>query len=325
MENNPKHLDALPHKKRFPPFYVFVLTWCILLMFLSFDFIKNGHKFFIQLNFDWKKAQTIESFDEVTIDSLSHEFLKIKNTFKNTDLFTNYHSYSLGGQKDSYFRTSSISVNDDAIIFTGVKWLNRIPDKSIKKSALKIVDLPLLQSGNKTLITLGDSQMLWRDGREFRKNLSKNDNLLLLGSEKDVYGYPHEASVYATAKDILEKVSEIETAEYYVLFFGAHNKKTPPEVLSDQVCEILEALKEKKQTKEVLLITLPPSSNPTFDAYNKNFNEILLFCSQSEDKITIVDLYNRLKNEQEYLLEDQVHLNEKGYGILNKLLLKQLK
>ncbi len=172
---------------------------------------------------------------------------------------------------------------------------------------------------------MGDSEMIWQEARDLRKKLHlKNQDLVFLGAQKDVNGFAHEASVYNTSQEILNHIDKIPTAENYVLFLGAQDKKTDQTLLKESVCKILEKLASRNQTKKIIAISLPPSNDENFENYNLAFNEILTECIASNEKSVLIPLHERLQEESDYLMPDGVHMNEKGYSILVKLLDKSL-
>lgn len=308
------------------PQWTIITTWIILLLYLTINFTQNADKSFIQLKFDWKNKRLIREYPNVLIDSISHDFLMIKNDFEIKTFLNPNNTFTVEDGKKSFFRSTNVKIDDDRIIFSGLKWINKTPNFLIKETKLQIVDLPLIQLGNRTITTIGDSEIIWGEGRNFRKNLSKNKDLVFLGNNKDVYGYPYEGHLTATTKDIIKALPKIAPTEIYILFFGAHDKRTTNQnILYRDVCETLRVLLNREETEEVFVITLPPSTNMAFNNFNNLFNEILINCSKINSKIRIVNLNEYLKDKNDYLLEDEVHLNAKGYHFLNKLLKKDMK
>lgn len=303
-----------------------VFIWIILMVYLGYNFFKKPSDIFFQMTYDWENAQLIDSVGSVNIDSVSFDFLVLKNNLANSQNISTDHTYKLSTPKTAYyFRTSDLIRSEYSILFSGVRWINGYPENHLKSGNLEIIDLPLKQEGTKTVVTVGDSEMIWQSGRDLRKWLFlKNQDLVFLGSRKDVNGFSHEASVYATAEEILNDLDNIPAAENYVLFFGAHDKQTEKSKLQNQVCKVISGLAGRPGTRKVIVISLPPSFVQDFEAYNIAYNEILKECTDVHDKSVLVPLYERLKEDNEYLMEDGVHLNEKGYSILVKLLDKSL-
>ena len=229
------------------------------------------------------------------------------------------------GIRKKYFRSSNIVIRDSTIVFSGVKWINQIPKKNLKHTAMEVLNLPLIQPQGKTTTTLGDSQIIWRDASSFRKTLSLKFDLFFVGRKSDVFGYPYEGGVFDKTTDLLEKIPNIEPTAYYILFFGAQDKKTDKNQLYENICEILNLLVNKKGVEQVFVITLPPSPVLKINKYNLSFNYKLLACAKSHLNLKIVDLYKYLEDKKGYLLKDSVHLNVNGYLFLNKLLMNEIK
>ncbi len=303
-----------------------VFIWIILMIYLAFNFFKKPSDIFFQMSYDWENVSILDSIGEVAVDSVSFDFLVLKNDLKRTQQVSTNNSYKLITPKTVYyFRVSDLIMSENNIVFSGVRWINGYPEKELKTAKLEIIDLPLKEDGNKTVVTIGDSEMIWQEGRDLRKWLHlKNQDLVFLGSKKDVNGFAHEATVYATAGEILNRLDEIPTADVYVLFFGAQDKATDPALLKDQVCQVISRLSSRAETKKLIAVSLPPSNNPGFEQHNSAFNNILKECTSATDKSVLIPLYDRLKEENNYLMDDGVHLNQQGYSILVKLLDKSL-
>lgn len=301
---------------------VFRITWFLILIYLVLDFCLKADRTFLPLNYKWKELTLIETIENVTIDTVSLDYLKINST---NDLINNTNTFCLKLERPHYFKTTSVKKTDSTVAFIGLRWLNGTPNLNIRNTTLQIVDLPLKQKGNVTVTTIGDSQMLWRDGREFRKNLStKNKSLYFKGKNRDVYGYPCEAETFVTAKNIEENIKDIKDVQNYILFFGAHDKNKNKEEITESVKNIFKTLSFRKETQKVLVVTLPPSPVFVFEEHNKKFNNILKKCANDYKNIIIIDLYKQLNFKKGYLRQDNVHLNKYGHNLLSKLILKSL-
>lgn len=312
-------------KRKFSLAAVVILTWVVLLGYLTVDFIQKAPNQFFQLRFDWDSAETSAVYHNVVIDSISHDFLQLQKQQQFSDI-TNQETYRIQNDGiDSYFRATEIEEMRATVQLKGVRWLNTIPDKSISHVSFSVLNLPLKQKGEKTITTIGDSQLTWREARDFRKALkNKNEDLVFEGLTKDVNAFPFVGGVFTRISEIKEVVPQITPTEYYVLFFGAQDKATDIVQLQQDVCAIFEILNGFSETKKVFLISLPPSSNKAVMQYNNKFNALASNCAKSYEKIVRIDLSELFKNENNYLLEDNVHLNEKGNQILIKKLAKLL-
>ncbi|TXD74773.1 hypothetical protein ESU54_00855 [Aequorivita antarctica] len=307
-----------------PPHIAIVIIWGALLGYLIFNFIGKANVNFVQFNYDWDASEVIGTFGAVEIDSIANDYISIKNNFQPPRSFDSNNTFLLKNNQESYFRASEILSDSSKIVFSGVKWINQIPNKTSKQNSIEIIDLPLIQPKGKTTLTIGDSQIIWREARELRKNLLRKKKLFFVGSQTDAYGYPYEGGTFNTSSDILIKSLNAPSAAYYILFFGAQDKRMDKQLLNKNICDILESLQNKPKTEKIFVITLPPSSNPTFDAYNNLFNKRLQECVAQFKNAQIVDLHNFLIDKKDYLSEDEVHLNTKGYLYLNKLLTQEI-
>ena len=311
--------------KKTPKFRVFVIIWGILLCYLTFDFIKDAKEDFVQFNYEWNKIEILDAIGNVSIDSISHDYLAINKAFTISESLDPKNSFSLESDNKNYFRASEIFQSDSSIVFLGIQWINRIPKNDLKNANLEIINLPLIQPEGKTTTTLGDSQIIWREARELRRGLSLKSNLFFKGRKSDAYGYPYEGGTFDTTANLISKIPEIDPTAFYILFFGAQDKALDANQLSINICEIFRLLENKRGVEQIFAITLPPSSNPDFNEFNTSFNLLLLACAREHTKIKTVNLHKYLEDKQDYLAEDEVHLNEKGYSYLNKLLRTKLK
>ncbi len=309
---------------KMPPHIAIVIIWGVLLGYLTFDFIGKANVNFVQFNYDWNSVAVLETVNNVSIDSISHDYISLKNNFKLSETVSNNNTFLLKNNQESYFRASEILVDSSEIIFLGVKWINQIPNKKSKQGTLEVIDLPLIQPKGKTTLTLGDSQIIWREAREIRKNLLQKKKLFFVGSQTDAYGYPYEGGTFDTSTDILKKIPNTPAVDYCILFFGAQDKGVEKELLNENICEILRLLQNKKKTETIFAITLPPSTNQFYNEYNNNFNIRLKQCAAQFKKVQIVDFNSFLKDKKDYLSEDGVHLNKTGYLYLNKLLTQEI-
>lgn len=301
---------------------VFRITWFFILVFLILDFNLKADKTFLPLNYSWKELTLLETIENVIIDTVSLDFLRV---YLSNDLINNRNTFCIETERLHYFKTTTIEKTDSTVTFIGLKWLNGTPNLNIRETTLQIVDLPLKQRGTVTVTTIGDSQMFWREGREFRKNLSKkNKSLYFKGENRDVYGYPCEAEIVVTTKNIEENIQDIKETHSYILFFGVHDKNKDIKEITESVNNIFNELSVRKETQRVLVITLPPSPVLIFEKHNKTFNNILKKCANEYKNIVIVDLYREMNFKKGYLRKDNVHLNEYGHNLLSNLILKSL-
>ena len=304
---------------------ILLTTSVLLFLYLIFDFIKKAPEKFIQFSFDWSNTKTIQEIPEVTLDSISHDFLAVSKTKKELSFLNKNNSFKLTIQKkDYYFRATTIIIKNTNAIFKGVVWINNIPDKKNRLGSLAIITLPLIQSGSKAITTIGDSQIIWTWGKEFRKNLAKKEPLVFYGNQRDVFNYPFVGGVFTKTKDLVNDIKNIESTPNYILFFGAQDKMSKLPQLEKDIDTLINYLSTDSITENIYWISIPPSSNKTFQKYNSKFNSFVKEHASKNKKIVVIDSKLVFKNEQDFLLHDEVHLNEKGYYLLQKALRKEI-
>lgn len=309
---------------KMPPHIVIIVIWVGLLIYLTVDFGAKANVNFVQFNYDWKNIEVLQRVGKMDVDSISHDYISFKNNLQFPNDLDENNTFFLKNDQKTYFRASEILIDNNHIVFSGVKWINHIPDKNTKEGTLEAINLPLIQTEGKTTLTLGDSQIIWREARELRKNLLVKKKLSYVGNKIDPYGYPYEGGTFDTSSEILNKVPNAPSAEYYILFFGAQDKMVDVELLDKNICDILKLLQNKMDTQKVFAINLPPSTNKPYNDYNNHFNARLAQCAAQYKKVQIVDLNHFLIDKKNYLSEDQVHLNDTGYLYLNKLLIQEI-
>jgi hypothetical protein len=309
---------------KMPPHSIILIIWGMLLIYLLINFKEKASVNFVQFNYDWEALEVLGTLGTVSIDSIANDYIAIENKFQAPLNLNKNNTFLLKNRQESYFRTSEILVDSTKIVFSGVKWINQIPSGLKGQNSIEIIDLPLIQPSGKTMVTIGDSQIIWREARELRKNLLRKKKLFFLGDQTDAYGYPYIGGTFDTASDILTKSKNATPATYYILFFGAQDKRTDKQLLNRDICAILETLQNKPGMERVFVINLPPSTNPVFNEYNKLFNIRLQECAVKFPSVTIVDLHKFLIDKKDYLADDEVHLNTKGYLFLNKLLTQEI-
>lgn len=294
-----------------------ILTWILLFVYLSFDFIYKAHENFVQFSFDWSQQETLKTFQKVSLDSISHDYLAISSNYESfSDLDKNDSFKLTTGNNVYYYRATSILFEDTQTQFKGIVWINNIPNKQSVEGMLEVIKLPLKQSGKKAFTTIGDSQIIWSWAKEFRKKLAKKEDVIFYGTEKDVYNYPFVGGVFTKTSTLVEDVKQMERTPNYILFFGAQDKAVNFEDLKINIKKLIDYISTKPITEKIFWISLPPSHQPKFQKYNHKFNAIIRECAAENELIILIDSDTIFKNEQDYLWEDGVHLNEKGYDMI---------
>ena len=303
---------------KFPSNRVLVLTASAILIYLVFDFRIKGKRDFFQLNYDWNSKEILESIKNIKIDSVSYDFLKldITNTTNNFKLNTD-NSYSISNIH--YFRCASIKEQEKKIIFSGVYWINSIPN-NIDLNELEVLNLPIIQKGTKRICMIGDSQLTWLAGKYTRKNiLKKVKNINFVGNHKDVFGYPYQSELLNNSKKIVENITELPKADVYILFIGAHEPHDTN--TGDNINKIINVILKNKS--ELILIIPQSISKYLTDKHKIIKNTYLQY--EAKSNVKIIDLSLIRSKPNLFLMNDKVHLNLFGHETLTKYLIDALK
>lgn len=307
---------------KFPSKKIYIITFLIILSYLTLDFQMKGRRDFLQLNYDWNNIKIVnEVEEEFFIDSISYDYVSIfkksnQQEFKGLDIKNTFCF-----QNKFYFRCSSIVEKENRIVFSGGYWINAMPEKQIKNSSLTEVDLPLIQTGGRTICMIGDSQFVWKYGKYTRREISKKvKNADFIGRDKDVYGYSYEAEILNNSNKILKEIENIPSANLYILFLGAHEDDLKS--AKNDLEKIIITLINRKA--EIILICPPAYQNMSKLGVNKEIYEVYnMFVNQKQ--VTIINLSDYIESNDNYFLADGIHLNMEGHKLLTTHLIKSIK
>ncbi len=320
QEYQQKSLNTKMNK--FPLIRTYILTFLVILGYLCIDFYLNGYKEFFQLNYNWSNKQQKQRIKNVVVDSISHNYLKIGiPTIFDQKIELNANcTFSL--DEKFVFRSVSVDVDEDKIIFRGVFWINFLPERNIKETSLSVLDLPMIQKGDKTIMMIGDSQLIWREGKFTRKKISRKiKTIKFIGSEKDVFGYPYSAELFSNTETVIKDIKGIEKADTYILFLGAHEEDLKN--TKQRLKVIIENL--LKKGSKLILVSPPNYTNKSKLEVNEVFYKTYKKYADYSN-ITILNLGNRSNYEPaQVLMKDGIHLNALGHEFLTNDLIQTLK
>lgn len=304
---------------KYPSSTSLVISFLILLVYLSFDFWSKANRDFFQLNYDWKKKDLLYNYGIVKVDSVSYDFLKISNIKADDPQFDNKYTYSIDNKH--YFRYTSKTGEDNRISFKGVYWINTMPDASIKNTTINKYNLPLKQNGKKTVCMIGDSQFVWQEGKYTRKDIARKfPDIKFVGNNTDLFGYPYCAELLLNTTKIADSLTKIPYALKYILFIGAHENNV--ENIENNIKTILEHL--LKNNSKVILVIPPHYKNESKLPIQKKIKEVYNYYNDNS-KIQIIDLENNMANIIDIcLMQDGIHLNFAGHKKLTEYLVKLL-
>ena len=300
------------------------VTFFVLTLYLTIDFVQSRKENFWQFNYDFNAIKTHQNLGEVKIDTLSVDYL-VLSTQENISEISNNSLLLTNNKETYYFSFENSYIENNQIKFTGGFWVLGEPETAITKFRGKIIDLPLISSGDIKINILTDSQLLWHGGRSFRKWLKqKNEDLYFVGANRDLYGYHYSGGILANTQYILNNFNKIDVADVYVICLGTHEKQSQLERTFLNFKELIEKLQHKSPKAKIYLINLPPSTHKERNDNHKKLNKALL--KLVSDKVYLID-FNKLmlENNFENLIDsDEIHYQSKAYKLLIDNLNKKL-
>ncbi len=308
---------------------VYIFIFLIISIILFVDFKKNLKRDFYQLGFDWQGVEVVQDYGKINIDSMAHNILVVKSENNLSEkIQSEKYTYELDvGNKIHYFRCSSIQTNNKRIFLRSGVWLTTFPSNSISKGKLRALHIPLKKEFQQSVCFIGDSHICWKSAKALRKNLYPYLEMNFLGNNVDLFGYPFVGSEKAKVKMLLNNSKEIPEADYYLIFLGAQdfNNNIDYAKVENDFKKLINDLRQKKLNTKLILVTLPRSTSKKRNQYNMNLNEY--FRSLKSNNINIIDLQQYLDDNKinNYLYIDGIHLNERGYYYLNKLIRNSIK
>lgn len=322
---------------------------CILifLFFTTLNYCQKGTYYF-----DFNKEEVICFLGEFEVEKLNNSNITFsdKEGFIGDDTLFDYRRDNFnydgiyrvkfkGNNNYSYFKFSSQSFKNNKTRFYNVlRWIKNPPSHTYKNVKLQfyLVHIPFEQKGHIRFSTIGDSQTRYSKGQSLRKLISEktSGNLKFVGTRQDVYGFFHSGEGGDRSIDVINRMEDIPVADIYSVFIGTNDwRKNNHEETFQNILEILAALKDKNHNAEVYLTTIPNSldllrKEPYRSEVNMRVNQKMLDCQGDfkQEKIYIVDLAKAIKEKglQKYLLNDGLHLNDKGYELYTDLLIQTI-
>lgn len=212
-------------------------TTKIFIIYLGvFTFLKGySQKELEQDYFKFENEKLIKDLGVFTIDSFTNSkiiFDKVEGDITDKILYDNKKdefnfngTYKLTHLKssESYYFKFGWQNYDTNTEFSSVNWLENTPfDKG--KYQIDVVEIPFIQTGNISICTVGDSQTWWSQGKYLRKFMNDlNSDYFFVGSNRDVFGYPHEGEGGNHTKDVVNRLSEIPLADVYTVLLGTND------------------------------------------------------------------------------------------------------
>jgi hypothetical protein len=309
--------------KSFPSNRIMFATLLILVLWFGFKFIASAKEHFFQLNFDWDNVTESKDLGEVSIDSISYNYLGLNLDHEITTSAQNTYRLS-AGRSNYYFRYDYAVETTLKLEFKGIEWITGQPELTKQKAHLTEINISLIQTEGPSIITLGDHLLRKNEAKYFRKELRKGTPLVFKGRFKDVFNFPHEAVDSNTSTTIVSQLDEIEKAEYYILFFGTNDTVLSSEEIQNNIATIFKTFLSDTTTKQVFIILLPPSVNSEVNAHAINYNTMILE-AVNDRKIKVINTMTLFENKLDnYLRKDGISISKSGYQKLANVIIKNL-
>ena len=300
----------------FPSNKTIVITFLVLVTWFGIKFVNKANDLFFQLNYNWNEKEIIKEYGEVTLDSVTYNFLSIyldKNIQLNPLI-----TYKLHNNDSYYFRYTYALTKNNNYRFFGVEWITETPSSENKTYSFSEINLPLNQKDGVSMITLGDQYLITNEAKYFRKFLAQNNSFFFKGTYNDVFNYPHEAINKNTSIKIISQLENIEPADTFVLFFGAEDNLTSAKEIKKNIEIIINKLRVEKKAKKIIFITLPPSKIDVVNKHNIDYNKIIEELAEVSNVI-ILDSYALFKDDiEKYIRKDGISLSKDAYYLLAK-------
>jgi hypothetical protein len=232
--------------------------------------------------YEWKNLKVLNSIAHIKIISATRSGLQIADN-QSISMPTRYTYALVGADEKYYFRYEYLVHKSNVIKFFEVHWLKGMPTNFDGEFTLQTIELPLIQNGKYTAITLGDRHLCRSNAKDFRKELSDISDIIFLGSQNDVLGYPYEAQVGYSSQNVLHLAKKAEKTDYYILLFDWHKDKETLNDYLQNLSKIKQALMQKNPKKIFWII---PPNTYNLEAQKAIDNAIK---SLSDTKLIVID------------------------------------
>lgn len=304
----------------FPSKLSMTIIIALIAVFSTYRYAMKLNTKLIQNFFDWDKEVLIHSYNQLTVDSVSYNYLTIRNSISKPYNQNTFALENQSGQK-YYFRFINFFQTDSTSTFSTVEWITGVPDKTDGNFTITESDIPLKIRNGKTLVTIGSDLLVKNEAKYFRRKIASELNINFEGRTKDVFNFKHEAVNSDDWTSEMTEVDLIPNAEIYIVF-GDFSEQTNSE-LKNKTERFLEKLTNKEKNEKIIWILLPDVRNEQEKARRKKINQFIL--SLENPKLEILDANSIFENNEIYLMTDGIQLNKVGYETLAHEIVNMLK
>jgi len=242
-----KHIILSGTKKGSRRVITYVYYFIILLVVgFNIQFLVLFSDLFETLQWDWrqeKEPDTLGTFRLLEATSKNLRVLQNEKTKFDPD-----YTYILKDKtgKKFYYRYEYAKQKDDTLEFYGVYWLKGMPKFMEPEVQIARTQIPLVQNGKHTALTLGDQTVSRGKSERFRSLLSRKASLRFEGSHKDEWGFSYEGGVHTTLSRLQAMADTLRPRDYYFVMLTAASLKGDE---GKRMIPLLEKLLKKKPKK----------------------------------------------------------------------------
>lgn len=311
--------------------------WCFAIGVIFFSLIAcSGKESIVQIdnyNFEAEKELNFLGIYKIKLSEKQIKFHPSHGTIKAPlDYPRGFENFNFNGiyriQQDGkpyYFRFGWVTNYGNQAIFKPVEWVGDIPKITgdFENHKIFVVQIPFEQFENISICTIGDSQTWWNEASNLRKNINELDkNFLFVGSNTDIYGYPHDGEGGNNAKKVLDRISRVPSADYYTLLIGINDWNKNFDEAYENILGIVDYLLNKYEKSKILYLTPLPTTNMERDNFNLRLSKNLYQVLSTKKRVGIIDIGGIMRQNENwetvYMSKDGLHQNEKGVKFMAK-------
>ena len=293
---------------KFPSITTMVITILILAVMSGLKFSRKLERAHFQLKFDWKNEKEIQRWDNVIMDSMDYNFIRITGADR-VKIPDNQNTFAVQAGKSNkfYFRFIDQEHRGDTLILKAVEWLTGVPEWKPTIINLTEYDVPLDEKSGKSIVTIGDEMLIKDEAKYFRRKMATLQQLRFEGSIKDVFNYRHEADYQRSLTSVIQTQSNISSAAFYVLFFNSD-----PGESKEEAEKLITILSERSESQKIVWIYVPYKQD--LQTGNSDTTFIQFLKSLQIGKLSVIDGSRLFAPRPDlYFMQDGKHLNKLGY------------
>lgn len=297
---------------RFPSKSTMFILILILAIISTIRYASKIDTQLIQNFFDWDEEVWMHSYDNLKMDSVSYNYLRVRN-FPGKHQPNNQNTFAIVNQKGQkyYFRFIYLNRKNETASFSGIEWLTGVPELSERPISITESHVPLKKTKGKTIVTIGNHLLVKNEAKYFRREISSRSNVNFDGRLKDVFNFKHEAIDGVDWMNKIIDVNSIPLADIYVVFGDFPKDLALDEELRRKLNGFLHQLSTKSNHVEIIWVLLPAVKNELENQKRIELNEFIK--SLDNSRVVLLDAYSLFEDDNNYLMSDSIQLNKNGY------------